>query len=87
MVSPFAVRLLLVILFFPVSALDESLNFAGAVAQAQRITGTPGPANALIVARLLVKTILPLGILTGEADRFPAFVMAGYCGVTALLWK
>jgi uncharacterized membrane protein YphA (DoxX/SURF4 family) len=26
-------------------------------------------------------------VLTGIADRFAAFVLAGYCGVTALLWK
>ncbi len=30
---------------------------------------------------------MSLGILTGIADRFAAFVLAGYCGVTALLWK
>jgi len=30
---------------------------------------------------------MPLGILTGIADRFAAFILAGYCGVTALLWK
>ncbi len=30
---------------------------------------------------------MPIGILTGTADRLAAFIMAGYCGVTALLWK
>jgi putative oxidoreductase len=30
---------------------------------------------------------MSLCILTGTADRAAAFVMAGYCGVTALLWK
>ena len=30
---------------------------------------------------------MPACILTGQADRFAAFVMAAYCGVTALLWK
>ena len=27
------------------------------------------------------------GLLTGIADRAAAFILAGYCGVTALLWK
>jgi putative oxidoreductase len=26
-------------------------------------------------------------VLTGIADRPAAFILAGYCGVTALLWK
>lgn len=30
---------------------------------------------------------MPLLILTGVADRLAAFVMAGYCMLTALLWK
>ncbi len=30
---------------------------------------------------------MPLAILTGVADRLAAFILAGYCGVTALLWK
>jgi putative oxidoreductase len=30
---------------------------------------------------------MSLGVVTGLADRACAFVLAGYCGVTALLWK
>lgn len=30
---------------------------------------------------------MPLGILTGVADRLAALIMAGYCGITAVLWK
>ena len=30
---------------------------------------------------------MPLAILTGTADRAAAFILAGYCMVTALLWK
>jgi putative oxidoreductase len=30
---------------------------------------------------------MPLGILSGIADRLAAFIMAGYCGMTAILWK
>ena len=82
-----AFRYLLVILFFPFSALDKLLNFSGAVGQAQQIFPARGPATALIVVGLCVEIFMPLGILTGIADRLAAFIMAGYCGVTALLWK
>jgi hypothetical protein len=34
-----------------------------------------------------VEVVMSLGIVTGIADRAAAFVMAGYCIVTALLWK
>lgn len=30
---------------------------------------------------------MSLGVLIGIADRFAAFVLAGYCIITALLWK
>ena len=30
---------------------------------------------------------VPLGILTGYADRLAALIMAGYCAVTAVLFK
>jgi len=30
---------------------------------------------------------MPVGVLTGVADRACAFVLAGYCVTTALLWK
>lgn len=82
-----AVRYLLVILFLPFSALDKILNFRGAVAQCKERIPAPGPANLLILIGLCVEIVMPLGILTGVADRLAAFIMAGYCGVTALLWK
>ena len=81
------VRYLLVILFFPFSALDKILNFKGAVGQARELLPGTTAATLLIVAGLATEIIMPLGILTGVADRLAAFIMAGYCGVTALLWK
>jgi putative oxidoreductase len=82
-----AVRCLLVVLFFPFSALDKILNFRGAVGQAREIAPNQSIATLLILAGLCVEIIMPLGILTGVADRAAALVMAGYCMVTALLWK
>jgi putative oxidoreductase len=82
-----AVRYLLVVLFFPFSALDKALNFDGAVGQAQQVFSARPMAVALIAVGLAVEVLMPLGILTGVADRLAAFIMAGYCGVTALLFK
>lgn len=82
-----AVRYLLVILFFPFSALDKILNFKGAVGQAQQMAHSRGLAVGLILVGLGVEILMPIAILTGVADRLAAFIMAGYCGVTALLWK
>ena len=82
----FAVRMLLVLLFLPFSALDKILNFRGAVGQAREIA--PGFwATGLILAGMAVEIFGSLGVLTGITDRLAAFVLAGYCGVTALLWK
>ena len=82
-----AVRYLLVVLFFPFSALDKILNFKGAVGQAQEMIHARGPATLMLMAGLSVEILMPIGILTGIADRLAAFIMAGYCMVTALLWK
>jgi putative oxidoreductase len=82
-----AVRYLLVVLFFPFSALDKIINFKGAVGQASQMVRSPALATGLIVAGLCVEILMPIGILTGTADRLAAFIMAGYCVVTALLWK
>ena len=83
----FGARLLLVLLFFPFSALDKALNFRAAVGQAGEATSNENVAKALIFAGLAVEIFMSLGVLTGIADRFAAFILAGYCIVTALLWK
>jgi putative oxidoreductase len=80
-------RYLLVVLFFPFSALDKIINFNGAVAQAQQAVASRAAATILILIGLGVEILMPLGILSGVADRLAAFILAGYCGVTALLWK
>ena len=86
-VLTFAIRLVLVLLFLPFSALDKLLNFKGAVAQAQQAAPDRTVAAGLIVAGLCVEVFMSLGVVTGIADRACAFVLAGYCAVTALLWK
>jgi putative oxidoreductase len=87
MVLTFVIRMVLVLLFLPFSALDKLLNFKGAVAQASEVAPSRRVAAGLIVAGLCVEVFMSLGVVTGIADRASAFVLAGYCGVTALLWK
>ena len=81
------VRLGIVILFFPASALDKILNFNGAAKQAQQVFKPRPIAAVLIVAGIFVELVMPLGILTGICDRLAAFILAGYCVVTAILFK
>jgi putative oxidoreductase len=87
MVVAFAVRALLVMLFLPFSALDKVLNFKQAVAQAAQAAPSRVFATVLIFVGFGVEVFMSLGILTGIADRMTAFILAGYCMVTALLWK
>ncbi len=82
-----AIRYLLVILFLPFSALDKILNFKGAVGQAKEMVPQETTARLIILGGLFIEIVMPLGILTGYGDRPAAFIMAGYCGITALLWK
>jgi putative oxidoreductase len=81
------VRCLLIVLFLPFSALDKIINFRSAVAQAQQAAASKAVASALILIGLAVEIFMSLGIVTGVADRLAAFILSGYCVVTALLWK
>jgi len=82
-----AIRIVLVLLFLPFSALDKILNFRGAVAQARQAAPNTAVATGLILVGLFVEIFMSLGVVTGVADRACAFVLAAYCGVTALFWK
>jgi putative oxidoreductase len=82
-----AIRLVMVLLFLPFSALDKVWNFEGAIGQAAEVAPNRSVAVGLILCGLAVEILMPLGVLTGISDRACAFVLAGYCGVTALLWK
>ena len=81
------VRYGLVVLFFPASTLDKIFNFDGAVKQASEVFSNHMIAVALILVGVFVEVVMPLGILTGVADRLAAFIMAGYCAMTAVLFK
>ena len=83
----FLTRLSLVLLFLPFSALDKVLNFKAAVGQAGEIGVARPLAAALILVGLTVEVVMSLGVLTGIADRLAAFILAGYCAATAILYK
>lgn len=86
-VVAFAARALLVVLFLPFSALDKLLNFKQAVNQAAGAIPSRSLATIVIFAGLSVEVLMSLAILTGIADRMAALILAGYCAVTAVLWK
>jgi putative oxidoreductase len=81
------VRFGLVLLFLPFSALDKVLGFNHAVRQAQQMFSSRPTAVAMILIGLGVEIICSLGIVTGIADRASAFLIAGYCAATAILFK
>jgi putative oxidoreductase len=83
----FAVRLLLVALFLPFSALDKLLEFDAAVGQAKEALSSRSLAIAAIAAGFAIEVGMSLAVLTGFHDRLAALVLAGYCAATALLWK
>jgi putative oxidoreductase len=79
----FLVRLALVALFLPFSALDKVLNFRDAVRQASEVSVVLAP--ILVLGGLGLEVLASLGILTAIADRLAAFVLSGNCVLTALL--
>lgn len=83
----FLVRALLVMLFLPFSALDKILNFKQSLDQASQAVSARSLGTILIFAGFGVEVVMSLAILIGVADRLAAFILAGYCVVTAMLWK
>jgi putative oxidoreductase len=81
--APFIIRVCLVILF-PFSALDKIFNWGGALKQANSGILPGGP--ILLVLAMSCEIITPVLIVGGWHDRAAAFVLAGYCVVTAILY-
>ena len=67
---------------FPPSAYDKYAHRQAALSQAR--SGPLPDAPMLIDAGMVVETVAPLCIVTGKFDRPAAFVLAGFCAVTAL---
>ncbi len=86
-IAALVVRCGLVLLFLPFSALDKILAFDHAVRQAQQMFSARPIAVAMILTGLAVEIFCTTGVVTGVADRASAFVIAGYCAATAVLYK
>lgn len=76
------VRYGLIVLFSPASALDKIFDFKGSVGQALEVFKAHWLAASLILVGIFIELVMPVGILTGYADRLAVFIMAGYCAVT-----
>jgi putative oxidoreductase len=86
-VAALVVRCGLVLLFLPFSALDKTFGFNHAVRQAQQVFSSRPVAIAMILCGLAIEIVCTFGVVTGIADRASAFVIAGYCAATAVLYK
>ncbi|HEX5313860.1 MAG TPA: DoxX family protein [Gammaproteobacteria bacterium] len=82
---PLVIRICLVILF-PFSALDKILDWNGAMAQAKSSFLPTVLAAPMMVAAIVVEFVAPFLIVIGWHDRVAAFILAGFCVVTALLY-
>jgi putative oxidoreductase len=87
LIVSFLIRITLVALFLPFSAMDKLLNPKAAVKQAEGTVHSRGLSLLLLGVGLFVELIMSLAVITGFLDRLAAVILAGYCMVTALLWK
>jgi putative oxidoreductase len=80
---PLLARFCLVVMF-PFSALDKIVHWDDALKQARSSFLPGGP--MLLVLAVVIEFVTPVCIVTGWHDRLAAFVLAGFCAVTALLY-
>jgi putative oxidoreductase len=73
-----------IVAIFPFSALDKIINWQSALDQA-RSSFLPGGSVLLILA-MIVEIVTPICIVFGLYAGWAAFVLAGYCAITGLLY-
>ncbi len=78
-----AARICLVAMF-PFSAIDKIWHWKNSIDQTRQ-GGLPGAAPMLIAA-ILVEGLTPFMIVFGWWDRLAAFLLAGFCFVTAFMY-
>lgn len=82
---PLLARFFLVCMF-PPSGLDKIVHWHAALKQADSSI-LPKPAGPpMLVAAILIEWITPICIVLGWHDRLAAFVLAGFCAITAALF-
>lgn len=84
-VAPRLARLCLIVLF-PFSALDKVVHWGHALKQADSSIVPRAAGPAMLVIAALVEFIGSICLVTGLYDRLAAFVLAGFCAVTAVLF-
>jgi putative oxidoreductase len=80
---PLLARICLIVLF-PFSALDKIIHWKDALKQANS-SFIPG-GGVLVIVAILIELLTPACIIIGWHDRIAAFVLAGFCTVTAVLY-
>jgi putative oxidoreductase len=80
---PHLARLCLVCMF-PLSGIDKILHWPDALKQANSSFLPSG--RALLVIGMLIEFITPVCIVIGWHDRLAAFILAGFCAITAILY-
>jgi len=86
-IAALVVRYGIVMLFLPFSALDKIFSFDHAVKQAQQVFSPRWLAILVLIVGLFIEIVCCGAIVLGIADRTAAFVVAGYCALTAVLYK
>ncbi|MEO1090483.1 MAG: DoxX family protein [Pseudomonadota bacterium] len=81
--APIFARICIVVIF-PFSAIDKIINWPSALQQANSSFLPGGP--ALLVLAMIVEIVTPICIIFNWQAGWAAFVLAGYCAVTALLY-
>ena len=87
MITSFTVAVLcrvLLVVLFPFSAVDKIINWNEALKQANSSFLPGGP--VMLALAIVVELVTPACIVAGWHDRLAAFVLAGFCVVTALLY-
>ncbi len=79
--APLLLRVCLVVLF-PFSAVDKIRNWDAAMKQTGDLPFKP----AMLIASIIVEFVTPVCIVTGWHDRIAAFILAGFCVITAVLF-
>ena len=82
---PLLARICLVVMF-PFSGYDKIVHWNDALKQADSSIVPKAVGPAMLIAGMLVELITPVCIATGWHDRLAAFILAGFCVVTAFLF-
>ncbi len=73
-----------IVCIFPFSFIDKVVNWNNALKQAKSSWLPGGP--ALLILAMAVELLTPVMIVTGFYDGIAAFILAGYCIVTAIVY-